>query len=293
MAEITVKRTGELVRGVFQILLDHPDGLPAKEVLATLRAILPPTPFEASEYSNTPGAVRYDKIVRFSTIAPVKAGWLIKNRGVWSLTEEGAAAFHRIPDPEAFKRALDAEYRAWSRDNEVDTTDTEQSEQPPASTTLEEAEEAAMEQIRAHVQRIPPYDFQDLVAALIEAMGYHVSWIAPPGPDRGIDIVASADPLGIADPRVKVQVKHRDSTADVGDLRSFLAVLGAHDVGIFVSSGGFTRDAQIEARTHETRRITLLDLNQLLEMWIEHYESVDEQRRRLLPLRPVHFLASE
>jgi restriction system protein len=90
---------------------------------------------------------------------------------------------------------------------------------------------------------------------------------------------------------VKVQVKHRGSAADVSDLRSFLAVLGTHDVGIFVSTGGFTRDAQTEARSHETRKITLLDLERVLALWVANYDRVDEARRALLPLRPVYFLA--
>jgi hypothetical protein len=40
MAEITRKRQGELVAGVFQLLTQRVDGLPAKEVLARLRALL-------------------------------------------------------------------------------------------------------------------------------------------------------------------------------------------------------------------------------------------------------------
>ena len=54
MAEITRKRSGELVRGVFQILLDQPEGLPAKEVLSRLERTVPPTPFENSTYPSQP-----------------------------------------------------------------------------------------------------------------------------------------------------------------------------------------------------------------------------------------------
>src|SRR5660398_210825 len=66
MAEITKKRQGELVRGVFQILLRYPDGLQAKNVLSRLEEVVPPTEFEASTYPNRPGVRRYEKIVRFS-----------------------------------------------------------------------------------------------------------------------------------------------------------------------------------------------------------------------------------
>jgi len=268
MAEITRKRQGELLAGVFQLLTEQPgDGLPAKEVLARLRAEVPPTPFEASDYPNRPGVNRYEKIVRFSTIPFVKAGWLTKSKGQWSVTDEGSAAFARLDhDPEAFMREAVAHYLQWKK-GQPEATDEIETEAVAVAGSYEEAEEAAFSEIKAYVDRMAPYDFQDLVAALLEAMGYHVLWVAPPGPDKGVDIIAGSDQLWIEDPRIKVQVKHRGgSTTDVGDLRAFMAVLGARDVGIFVSTGAFTRDAWSEARTHETRKLTLIDLERLLDL---------------------------
>ena len=43
MAEITPRRQGELVRGVFKILKDAPEGLQAAEVLRQLELAVPPT----------------------------------------------------------------------------------------------------------------------------------------------------------------------------------------------------------------------------------------------------------
>ena len=62
------------------------------------------------------------------------------------------------------------------------------------TSTVEEAEENAWLEIEHYVQAMKPYDFQKLVAALLRAMGYHVSWIAPPGRDKGIDILGSQRP---------------------------------------------------------------------------------------------------
>ena len=67
--------------GVFQVQ-KHPDGLAAKDVLQQVSEIVPPTPFEASEYPNRPGVRRYEKIIRFSTVPFVKAGWLVKTKGM-------------------------------------------------------------------------------------------------------------------------------------------------------------------------------------------------------------------
>jgi restriction system protein len=295
MAEITRRRQGELLAGVFRLLTDHPDGLDAKDLLLSLRALVRPTQFEESEYPNRPGVVRYDKIVRFASILFVKAGWLAKSKGRWAVTDEGRREYERYAgDPERFMRAAVTQYQQWRRDRPNPSPEPEEIESEAAEVAIgyEEAEEAAFAEIKAHIEKIPPYDFQELVAALLRAMAYHVTWIAPPGPDRGVDILAGPDPLGIQEPRIKVQVKHRPYAAtDVNDLRSFLAVLGTRDVGIFVSTGGFTRDARIEARTHETRRLTLLDLGELLDLWIVNYSHVEEAKRTLLPLRPVYYLA--
>ena len=92
-------------------------------------------------------------------------------------------------------------------------------------------------------------------------MGYHVGWIAPPGKDGGVEILAFTDPLGTRTPRIKVQVKRQQQKVAVDGLRSFLALLGNDDVGIFVNAGGFTKDASDEARSQTTRRVTLIDLN--------------------------------
>ncbi len=54
--------------------------------------------------------------------------------------------------------------------------------------------------------------------------------------------------------------------------------------------GGFTSDAESEARTHEKRRITLLSLEQLFELWVEHYAKIPEDLRNLLPLKPIYYL---
>ena len=83
MAEITTRRVGELLRGVFEILLASPDGMAAGEVLGQVEKIVPPTEFEDSAYPKNPSVRRYGKIVRSSMIPTVKAGWLVKEKGVW------------------------------------------------------------------------------------------------------------------------------------------------------------------------------------------------------------------
>jgi len=292
MAEITRKRIGELVRKVFSILLEHPEGLPAKDVLAQLEKSIELTEFEKSDYPNHPGVKRFDKIVRFATIGPVKAGWLVKSKGKWILTDEGKTAYNGYKDPEQFARRASELYRVWKAGQPDSLEEGGEAPAESAATTLEEAEELAWSEIEKYLKNMNPYDLQNLVAALLKAMGYYVSWVSPPGPDKGIDILAHTDPLGTTNPRIKVQVKRHENAVAVEGLRSFMALLGDQDVGIFVSTGGFTSAAEQEARTQEKRKITLLDLEKLFDLWALHYSKLTETDKRLLPLKPVHYIAA-
>ncbi len=292
MAQIPRLRQGELVRKVFEILIAHPEGLAAKDVLRQVEQALPLTDYERSDYPNRPGIRRFEKIVRFSTIAPVKAGWMVKEKGSWKITEEGRSAFARLKDPEEFQREAGRLYREWAGRQIPEEEDEAVPEGGPveATTTLEEAEEEAWRSLENYIPTLNPYDFQKLVAALLRGMGYHVAWVAPPGPDRGVDILAYNDPLGTKMPRIKVQVKRRQDKIPVEEIRSFMSVLGDQDVGLFVATGGFTSDAQTTARMKESQQITLLGLEELFDLWVEHYDKIKEEDKRLLPLKPIYYL---
>lgn len=290
MAEITRKRVGELTRKVLEILIAHPDGLPAKAVLEQVEQAIPLTDFERSTYPTQPDVRRFEKIVRFNTIGPVKAGWMIKDKGRWHITDEGRKAYQQFPDPERFAREADRLYRQWA-ESRPDISDEGIAEAPDVASTFEEAEETAWGEIQKYLREMNPYDFQKLVAALLRAMGYYVSFVAPPGPDAGIDIIAHTDPIGASTPRIKVQVKRRADKVGVDGLRAFMALLGDGDVGLLVSTGGFTSDAEAEARAQERRKITLLGLEKLFDLWVEHYDKIPERDKQLLPLKPIHYLA--
>jgi len=294
MAEITRQRTGQFLRVIFKLLMDKPDGLQAKDILAEIPKIIPLTEYESGYYSSTPNSTRFEKIVRFATIDLVKAGWLVKNKGRWFITEEGKQAYNKIKDPEEFYKEAVRLYREWKKarpqENVLDVDD-EEPDNSKVAVTVEEAEELAWEQVRQYLQNMNAYEFQDLVADLLRAMNYHVAWIAPPGKDRGIDIIAYTDPLGASVPRIKVQVKHRDQSTSVEGLRAFMSVLGTDDLGLFVASGGFTSDAKEEARTQERRKITLIDLENLFDLWVEHYPKLTQEARQRLPLKSIYFLA--
>lgn len=159
----------------------------------------------------------------------------------------------------------------------------EEDEEPPF---FEETSAKANELIADLISHLDPYDFQDLVAALLRAMGFRAV-SSPPGRDMGIDIVAHPDALGFERPRIKVQVKHRRKDSTGGSaMRSFLGTLREGDSGLYVSTGGFTGDARLEAeRSREP--VTLLDRDDFIDLLLEYYEELEPEHKSKVPLRKV------
>jgi restriction system protein len=291
MAELDKRRRGELLHGVFEVLARYPDGIQARRLLAEVETRLGLTDFERANYPGTE-VRRFEKTVRFQTINAVKAGWMIKDKGIWSATAEGLEAYAAYRDPAAFMEAAERLYRAWARGKQPKPIAVEEPDDDSAavSVTLERAEEMAWDQVRHYLGAMDPYDFQHLVAGLLRGMGYHVTHVAPPGKDRGVDIIAESDPLGTRGPRIKAQVKREQGKTDAKTLRAFVSVLKADDVGVFVTLGGFTSDAEDEART-DARRIRLIGPTELFELWSRYYEQIPDEDRRRLPIKLIAFLA--
>ncbi len=122
-------------------------------------------------------------------------------------------------------------------------------------------------------------------------MGYYTPFVSPKGKDGGIDIVAYRDPLGTQSHRIKVQVKHRGSPASVQEVRQLMGILQKDgDVGIFISTGGFTPDAKVTARESHVH-VELIDLERFIELWQDFYHKLVDEDKAHLPLIPVYFLA--
>lgn len=62
------------------------------------------------------------------------------------------------------------------------------------------------------------------------------------------------------------------------------------DVGLFVSTGGFTSDTRDTARGSHVH-VELIDLARFIELWQEFYGKLSDADKGLMPLLPVYFLA--
>ena len=149
--------------------------------------------------------------------------------------------------------------------------------------------EQALERIKDRILGLEWDELQELVAALLRALGYRTI-VSGAGADRGRDIVASRDGFGFEAPRIVVEVKHRRGAMGAPEVRAFLGGRHSEDKGLYVSTGGFTREAQYEAERAST--VThLMTLDGLARALVEQYESLDPRGRNLLPLTRLYWPA--
>lgn len=275
--EMPNERTGELLRHLFSVLQEHPEGLRGDEAMTRLRETVRLRPNETQRYDST-GVPRFAARLSYASSTCVAAGWLIKRRGRWTVTPTGRAAWEELRVPtQFFSRARQIQLANKARERLSQNTASPPSTDIPAAAApvaseraIDAARSTAWTEIERHVALMDAYGFQHLVADLLRAMDWHVPWEAPPGPDGGVDITAFRDPLGAIGGRLKVQVKSGTTRIRSDALRAFAATVNEEEAGLMVASGGFTDEADTFARLQARRRLTLVDLPRLVELWARH-----------------------
>lgn len=152
---------------------------------------------------------------------------------------------------------------------------------------LEDVEDKALEFIKDRVSQLDWEQMQELVAGILRAMGYKTR-VSAVGPDRGKDIVASPDGFGFESPRIVVEVKHRSGAMGSSAIRSFLGGRHPDDKGLYVSTGGFSKDAYYEAERANIP-LTLMTLDELVQALLEHYEELDMDTKQMVPLKQLYW----
>ena len=161
------------------------------------------------------------------------------------------------------------------------------SKEAELDTIKEDMVAKAHEFIKDKVLGLDWEEMQELVAGVLRGMGYKTT-ISPKGPDRGQDIKASPDGLGLEEPRIIVEVKHRSSQMGRKEITSFTGGLRQGNKGLYVSTGGFSKEAQYEAE-RSTIPTTMIDLDMLVTLIIQYYDNFDAETRTLIPLMKIYW----
>lgn len=156
------------------------------------------------------------------------------------------------------------------------------------TTSPVDIEQTAMDQIsRLIIANFKGHGLATLVKSILEAQGYTVHQ-PPPGPDKGIDLLAAPGPLGFGHPRICVQVKSTDSPIEQEVLDRLVGTMNnvRAEHGLLVSWGGFKQSVEKE-RSTQFFRVRLWNRSDLIEHLLTHYDKLDEEIRSELPLKRI------
>jgi restriction system protein len=152
----------------------------------------------------------------------------------------------------------------------------------------------AHDQVMRHIaERFSGHDLARLVAAVLTAENFQVE-VAGPGPDGGVDILASKGMLGFDGPHICVQVKSSKHPEDVVTLRALQGTMKNFkaDQGLLVAWGGFTKALIREARQSHFQ-LRLWSAQELVDAVYRSYDSLPEEIQVELRLEKVWVLTTE
>ena len=242
-------------------------------------------------YAST-GHTRWRSILAFSSVGMVKAGYVSKERGVWTLLPEGRALLAKGLEPGSYVPELDRRYRLWKASqmqagaalvanapHEVDDEEADDDglEAPDEriDRTLKAAHAALAAELIATIKACEPEFFERLVVQLLLKMGYGGSRqeagraVGRSG-DNGIDGIINEDRLGLD--AIYLQAKRWEGPVGEPPIRDFKGALDAKGAqkGVFITTSSFTPAAIEAARASRHYKIVLIDGARLAELMIEH-----------------------
>lgn len=156
-------------------------------------------------------------------------------------------------------------------------------EQEDDSISIEAIEDSTKDYILKELSKnYKGYDFEEVVSALLNAMGYKTKNSAKGG-DRGKDIIVYRDELP---PRIVVQVKSVDGDIKEEVVQSLKGALNDGDYGLFVTLSDFTKNAKDYLANQS--RIKSINGSEFVDLLLKYYDDMPDEFKETIKLRKVY-----
>lgn len=216
------------------------------------------------------GIARFENQVAWARFYLAKAGYIDSSkRGVWSLTEKGAAI--NLSHKESMK--IFEEVRGSFQDNtETDIDQPLEEVIAPSVTAANVSLADYRDRLLDLIRGVSPASFERLCQRLLREAGFQQVEVTGRSGDGGID----GKGLLQINPLLSIQVIFQSKRYQAGspvtvsqirDLRGAMA--GRTDKGIFITTSTFTTDARKEALREGVPPIELVDGQKLVDMFVD------------------------
>lgn len=200
------------------------------------------------------------------------------SRGVWTITESGRSVLEKeVRDRVRQDRARRSQTKQ-QQDTKQDPGDVE---------TLNEGD--WKDSLLEIVRRIPPDVFERLCQRVLRQSGFVKVEVTGRSGDGGID-GAGVLRVNLLSFHVRFQCKRYTGAVGTREIRDFRgAMVGRADKGLFLTTGGFTKDAQREAVRDGAPAIDLIDGTELCDLLKDHGLGVRTETVEVVKPEPRFF----
>ena len=176
------------------------------------------------------------------------------SRGVWALTQLGRET--ETLNPQAIIKAVQRKV--------VETTKNQESEKAPQIENIEPIWQIELLNV---LKKIEPSAFERLCQRLLREAGFTQVEVTGKSGDGGIDGRGIMKLGALLSFHVIFQCKRYEGQVGSGAIRDFRgAMVGRTDKGLFITTGGFTREAAKEATRDGAPPVELVDGDALCEL---------------------------
>jgi hypothetical protein len=148
------------------------------------------------------------------------------------------------------------------------------------------------ERLQQELREMDPFAFEDLVALLLNALGFVDIEVTARSGDGGVDVRGTLAVGGITDVRTAIQVKRWAKNIAGKTVRELRGGLSPHERGLIITTADFTPDARSEASATERAPISLVNGEMLVGLLVDHGIGVVRTEARILRLDPDTLLAA-
>ena len=134
------------------------------------------------------------------------------------------------------------------------------------------------------LRSIDPGEFEHFVRELFSALGAERVEVTRRSGDGGVDVRGTLLVGGAIPIKFGAQVKRWKHIVDSPIVNETRGSLDIHDIGLVVTTGRFTPEAENAARVKDRKPITLIDCDALVDLMVEHEIWVSRQQHDLLTL---------
>ena len=124
-------------------------------------------------------------------------------------------------------------------------------------------------QLLERARKSTPADFEQLVAALLVAMGFEEVDVTSRSRDGGIDVRGILVVADVVRLRMAVQAKRLQQNVTSPVVQQVRGSLGAHEQGLIITTSGFSQGARKEAERPDASPVALVDGKQLARLLAE------------------------